>query len=78
MAGKSTFLRMIGVNTLLSLTGTTATAGTMIIQPRKLITDLRIRDDLSKHESYFLAEVRQVRRMICPEDKGIPDNRTYR
>ena len=36
----------------------------MTLQPHQLITDLRIRDDLAKHESYFLAEVRQLRRMV--------------
>ena len=30
----------------------------------EILTDLRVRDELSKKESYFLAEVRQVRRMV--------------
>ncbi len=67
MAGKSTFLRMVGVNVLLAQIGTAATARRMTCSPVRLITDLRIRDDLSKDESYFLAEVRQLRRMICTE-----------
>lgn len=67
MAGKSTFLRMVGVNVLLAQIGTAATARHMTLSPVRLITDLRIRDDLSKDESYFLAEVRQLRRMICAE-----------
>ncbi len=68
MAGKSTFLRMVGINVVLAQIGADATAREMAFQPRRPITDLRIRDDLSKHESYFLAEVRQLRRMLAPQD----------
>ncbi|MBN1347670.1 MAG: hypothetical protein JXQ73_33595 [Phycisphaerae bacterium] len=71
MAGKSTFLRMVGVNVLLAQIGTAATARDMSLSPLRLITDLRIRDDLAKHESYFLAEVRQLHRMLKPRHDGI-------
>ena len=72
MAGKSTFLRMAGVNVLLAQIGSAACAKAMRLVPHRLITDLRIRDDLAKHESYFLAEVRQLRRMVVPPKDGIP------
>ncbi|HVP12570.1 MAG TPA: hypothetical protein VMV94_15450 [Phycisphaerae bacterium] len=64
MSGKSTFLRMAGVNVLLARIGSAVTAGRATLAPIDLLTDLRIRDDLSRQESYFLAEVRQVRRMV--------------
>lgn len=64
MAGKSTFLRMAGLNVVLAQMGGTPTTARMIWSPVHLITDLRIRDDLSRKESYFLAEVRQLRRMM--------------
>jgi DNA mismatch repair ATPase MutS len=72
MAGKSTLLRMCGVNCLLAQIGTTALAERMTVKPARLITDLRIRDSLAKNESYFHAEVRHLRRMVLGADDGSP------
>lgn len=66
MAGKSTFLRMVGINTLLAQIGCAASAARMQWRPLRLITDLRTRDSLAAGESYFLAEVRHLRRMLAP------------
>ena len=72
MSGKSTFLRMVGVNCLLAQIGTAATAERMTWCPSRLITDLQVRDSLSKDESYFLAEVRHLRRMLLPDSHSSP------
>lgn len=72
MAGKSTLLRMCGVNGLLAQVGTAAIAERMTLAPVRLITDLRVRDSLAKDESYFLAEVRHLRRMVTAADDGNP------
>lgn len=72
MSGKSTFLRMAATNVLLAQMGSAVTAGRMRLSPLEIMTDLRIRDDLSKQESYFLAEVRQVRRMVMAAQAGRP------
>jgi hypothetical protein len=66
MAGKSTFLRMVGVNTLLAQIGAMPTVRAMRLTPLRLISDLRARDNLAESESYFLSEVRHLRRMITP------------
>ena len=71
MSGKSTFLRMVGVNILLSQIGLKTYSNKMSLCPVRLMTDLRIRDNLFKNESYFLAEVRQLKRMI-ENAKGSP------
>ena len=72
MAGKSTFLRMTGVNVLLAQLGTVAVAREMRWTPARIMTDLRARDSLSKDESYFLAEVRQLRRMLTSPTEDAP------
>ncbi len=63
-AGKSTYLRMVGVNCLLAQIGTAVTALSMRWSPARLMTDVRVRDDLAQHESYFMSEVRRLRRII--------------
>ncbi len=72
MAGKSTFLRMLGLNALLAQWGTTVVAEHMSFAPTRLISDLQVRDNLSSAESYFLAEVRHLRRMVCPPPGEAP------
>lgn len=72
MAGKSTFLRTVALNTLLAQAGGIATARELTLSPVRLITDLRTRDSLAERESYFLAEVRHVRRMVLPPAGDAP------
>jgi len=66
LAGKSTFLRMVGVNVWLAQIGSAVVAREMSWSPLRLISDLRARDNLAEDESYFLAEVRHLRRMVLP------------
>ncbi len=71
-AGKSTFLRMVGVNVLLAQTGAAVPAAQMAWSPVRLVTDVRIRDDLARNESYFLSEVRRLRRLVLDGEKDTP------
>ncbi len=71
-AGKSTLLRMVGVNTLLAQAGAAVAAAAMTWSPVRLMTDVRIRDDLARHESYFLSEVRRLRRLVLDAGDGAP------
>lgn len=72
MAGKSTFLRMIGLNALLAQMGSTVCAAKMSLAPLRLITDLRARDNLADNASYFMAEVRHIRRIVVPPADPAP------
>ena len=64
MAGKSTYLRTIGVNYLLACTGAPVCATRMEVTPVKLITSLRTSDSLSDNESYFFAELKRLKLII--------------
>jgi len=72
MAGKSTFLRMIGLNALLAQLGSAVCAAKMTLAPLRLITDLRARDNLADNASYFMAEVRHIRRIVVPPPDPAP------
>lgn len=72
MSGKSTYLRMIGLNTILAHLGAAVCAEEMRLCPVRLVTDLRVRDNLAKHESYFLAEVRHLKRLVSPAEDEAP------
>jgi len=71
-AGKSTFLRMVGVNAVLAQAGAAVPATEMTWSPVRLMTDVRIRDSLARNESYFLSEVRRLRRMVLDSQDSTP------
>lgn len=64
MAGKSTYLRTIGVNYLLACIGAPVCAKEMQIYPSHLITSLRTTDSLTENESYFFAELKRLKLII--------------
>ncbi|MBS7342123.1 MAG: DNA mismatch repair protein MutS [Parabacteroides sp.] len=64
MAGKSTYLRTIGVNYLLACTGLPVCAEKLVVYPAHLVTSLRTSDSLSENESYFFAELKRLKMII--------------
>ena len=70
MAGKSTYLRAIGVNYLLACIGAPSCCKRMKIHPAQLITSLRTSDSLSDNESYFFAELKRLKRIIDMLNNG--------
>jgi len=64
MAGKSTFLRTIGVNHILSLLGSVVVAKSYQFEPVYLYTSMRTTDSLQKHESYFYTELKRLKLII--------------
>ncbi|MDH8702481.1 ABC-type multidrug transport system fused ATPase/permease subunit [Dysgonomonadaceae bacterium PH5-43] len=64
MAGKSTYLRTIGVNFLLSCVGAPVCAKELTVTPAKLVTSLRTSDSLNDNESYFFAELKRLKIII--------------
>ncbi len=70
MAGKSTYLRTVGVNYLLALVGAPVFATKIIISPAALFTGLRTTDSLSDGESYFFAELRRLQTIVTRATAG--------
>lgn len=64
MAGKSTYLRTIGVNYLLACMGCPVCCESLTLHPARLVTSLRTSDSLSDNESYFFAELKRLKRII--------------
>ena len=70
MAGKSTYLRTVGVNFLLACIGAPVCARQMTLSPVRLITSLRTSDSLTDNESYFFAELKRLKLIIDKLQNG--------
>lgn len=64
MAGKSTYLRTVGVNFLFACMGFPVYAESLIVYPAHLVTSLRTADSLISNESYFFAELKRLKMII--------------
>ncbi|AFD09254.1 MutS-related protein [Solitalea canadensis] len=64
MAGKSTFLRTLGVNAVLALSGASVVAKTMKLSPINLVSYMRIRDSLNESTSTFKAELDRLQMIL--------------
>jgi len=64
MAGKSTFLRTIGINTVLALCGAPVCATDMRVSVMTIITYMRIKDSLNESTSTFKAELDRLQMLL--------------
>lgn len=64
MAGKSTFLRTVGVNLLLASNGCNVCAESFEFSPVRIYTNMRTSDNLMNDESYFYAELLRLQSML--------------
>lgn len=64
MAGKSTFLRTVGINLILASLGCRVCASAFGFSPVRLFTHMRTTDNLMKDESYFYAELLRLKYML--------------
>ena len=64
MAGKSTFLRTVGVNLILGRLGAPVCATEMTLTPISIYTNMRTTDSLLKDESYFFAELKRIKAVL--------------
>jgi hypothetical protein len=64
MAGKSTFLRSVGVNIVLSMMGSAVHAESFTVSNMKVISSMRVSDNLEENTSTFYAELKKLKEVI--------------
>ena len=64
MAGKSTFLRSIGCNIVLALMGSPVCAESFTTSHIRLMSSMRIADNLAENTSTFYAELKKLQSII--------------
>jgi hypothetical protein len=65
MAGKSTFLRTVGINTVLALCGAPVCAKSMQVSVITMISYMRIKDSLNESTSTFKAELDRLQMLLA-------------
>jgi DNA mismatch repair ATPase MutS len=72
MAGKSTFIRAIGVNAVLAQTGAPVRARSLTMSPLRVSASICILDSLSGGISRFYAEIRRVKMIADLAQEPVP------
>lgn len=68
-SGKSTFLKNIAINAILAQTVYTCTAALYRASFFKVMTSMALRDDLESGESYYIVEIRSLKRILEEAEK---------
>ncbi len=69
MAGKSTFLRTVGLSIVMANIGLPVCAETYEYQPIKLLTSMRTDDSLQEETSYFFSELKRLKYIVTQIQK---------
>ncbi len=72
MSGKSTFLRTLGLNTILAQIGAPVFAKTFLFTPIRLLTSFHHIDSLEESTSYFYAELKCLQEIIQSLPQPVP------
>ncbi len=64
MSGKSTFLRAVGVNIILTMAGSCVCASEFVLSPVRILSSMRISDSLRDNTSSFFAELKKLETII--------------
>jgi MutS domain V/MutS domain III len=70
MAGKSTYLRSIGINTILAMAGAPVCATYFCLSPVQILSSMRIADNLEESTSTFYAELKKLKTIIDKVNKN--------
>jgi DNA mismatch repair ATPase MutS len=64
MSGKSTFLRSLGINMVLTGMGAAVCATKAKVHPMPVLVSMRLADSLADSESYFFAEIKRLKQIM--------------
>ncbi len=70
MAGKSTFLRTIGINLILAMNGMPVCASEFNFRIMDIFSGMRTADSLKENESYFYAELKRLKGVVDKLKQG--------
>lgn len=68
-SGKSTFIKAVAVNAILAQSIYTCEARRFVMPQSRVITSMAVKDDLVAGESYFIREIRYLRRILDSLDE---------
>lgn len=71
-SGKSTFLKNVAVNMILAQSINTSLSHTCRANMCKVMTSMALRDDLQNNESYYIVEIRSLKRILEESRKEMP------
>ncbi|REB10993.1 hypothetical protein DVB69_01580 [Sporosarcina sp. BI001-red] len=71
-SGKSTYIKAIAINAIFAQTINTVLAKEWSMKPSIVITSMAIQDDLLKGDSYFIAEIKSLKRILNVISHGQP------
>lgn len=71
-SGKSTFLKTVAINSILAQTVYTCTAKAYKTCYYKLYSSMALRDDLMNNESYYIVEIKSIKRILDNVNNDMP------
>lgn len=72
MAGKSTFLRSIGLSIAMAMIGSPVCARSLRVSPMSVYSSMRTQDDLHESTSSFYAELKRLKFILEAVERGEP------
>jgi MutS domain V len=72
MSGKSTFLRVVGINTVLAMAGAPVRGARLRLTPLRIGTRIRSTDSLQEGRSSFFTEILHIRRVFDAANGAVP------
>ena len=71
-SGKSTFLKMVAINAILAQTIHTCMATECKMSYFRVMTSMALRDDLESKESYYIVEIKSLKRILDSAKEETP------